>query len=319
MKASILTLGASLALLGAPSAALAFGTRPVVPTPVPITPAEPTSQQAKPFRALELARVTVPAFYFPNGTRADFNVDLNALIEGQVNSSRYLRTTLADPLNPSRLLLSGGITSFEADVVGMNLKIGWNKAGVLLPGQGVSGEVTLRLTAMTMDFMVYDRVTKQVYLSSNTNETLSQLKLDVKVNLADVNATLEAFYKTVMSKAVQKATADIMAKLENKANFDTLFWEASVLGVDQADNFLALGAGAAAGLKEGDVLTVYSYCAPEEEAAGQCFRRFLADVRVKRALMNSAEATPWTASDSLGSVRAGDRVEVKALSVGVAR
>lgn len=278
----------------------------------PKNPEENTNGQAKPFRYVTLDAVTVPAFYFPNGQRADFNVDLNRVIESEINNSRYFRSQFANPVGQSRLAVAGGITSFEADALQLNLKIGWNKNGVINAPANATGEVDLRLTALSMDFMVYDRVTKQVYMSSKTDETLSQLKIQVKVNLANLNGSLDIFYKEVMAKAIQIATHDIMANLENHQNFDILPWETKVNGVDAAASVVSLGAGNAAGVKKGDVYSIYTECTPEEEQSG-CFRRFLTDVKVDRTSAENAEASPSTAADSVQKVEKGDRVEVKPL------
>jgi hypothetical protein len=259
----------------------------------------PISQQAKPYRYLELDKVTVPSFFLPNGSRVDYNIDLNALIQTKINESRYLRTRMSVPEAPSRLVITGGITSFEADVAGTNLKIGWNKGGVLVPGQTVTGEATIRLTSMSMDFLIYDRVTKATRLSASTDQTLTNLKLEVKVNLANIDLSLNSFYQQVLAEAVGRATADVMKRLENRSDFD-----AGVVG---------LSLGAADNVRVGDIYSIYTACSAEETAAGQCFSRFLADVRVTQVGMSSAQAKAYTESDSLVKIQAGDRVEVKPL------
>lgn len=314
MKTLFATLGA-LALTFAAPEAHGMGAKPAQPAPTqPTQPAPaPISQQAKPYRYVELKKVTVPAFYLPNGNRVDYNLDLNSLIESQINASRYLRTRMAVPEAPSRLVISGGITSFEADVVGANLKIGWNKNGVLLPGQGVTGEATIRLTAMSMDFLVYDTVQKATRLSATTDQSLSNLQLEVKVNLADIQGSFTMFYKEVLAKAVAKATADVMTRLENRSDFDSVYWESPVLGVDLNENFVAFGSGSADNVKVGDIFSLYTGCSAEETANSQCFPRFLADVRVYQVGMSSSQAKPYTEADSIQKVQKGDRVEVKPL------
>ena len=317
MKTLIATLGALALTLATTEEARAFGAKPVEPTQPaptnPIPPPAPVAQQAKPYRYVELERVNVPSFFLPNGSRVDYNIDLNALIQTKINESRYLRTRLSVPEAPSRLAITGGITSFEADVAGTNLKIGWNKGGVIVPGQTVTGEVTIRLTSMSMDFLIYDRVTKATRLSASTDQTLSNLKLEVKVNLANINGSLTSFYQQVLSEAVGRATADVMKRLENRSDFDTVYWEAAVTGKDEAAGIIGINLGSADNIKVGDLFSIYTACSAEETASGNCFSRFLADVRVSKAGLSNAEAKAYTESDSLVKIQAGDRVEVKQL------
>jgi hypothetical protein len=211
------------------------------------------------------------------------------------------------------LVITGGITSFEADVVGANLKIGFNKGGVIVPGQTVTGEATIRLSALSMDFLIYDRVTKATRLSASTDQTLSNLKLEVKVNLANIDGSLDLFYKQVLSQAVAKATADVMKKLEDRSDFDTVYWAAGITGKDESAGIVGLSLGSSDNVRVGDLYSIYTACSAAEEAAGQCFSRFLADVRVVRVGLNSAEAKAYSESDSLVKIQAGDRVEVKTL------
>ncbi|RYZ96815.1 MAG: hypothetical protein EOP11_22910 [Proteobacteria bacterium] len=315
MKTLLATLGALALTLATTEDAHAFGAKPAEPTlPAPIpAPAAPIINQAKPYRYLELAKVTVPSFYLPNGSRVDYNIDLNSLIQTKINESRYLRTRLSTPEAAPRLIVTGGITSFEADVVGANVKIGFNKGGVLVPGQAITGEATIRLTAMSMDFLIYDRITKATRLSASTDQSLSNLKLEVKVNLANIDGSLDLFYKQVLSQAVGRATADVMKKLEDRSDFDSVYWAASITGKDESAGIVGLSLGAADNVRVGDLYSIYTACSPAEEAAGQCFSRFLADVRVLRAGQNSAEAKAYSESDSLVKIQAGDRVEVKTL------
>lgn len=269
---------------------------------------KPSAPQAKPYRFVHLAHVTVPAFYFPNGVRADFNADLDKLIETEINSSRYLRTQVSSPDRPPRLIITGGVTSLEMDVLQFNMKIGWNQNGpIALPGVPVaSGEVDLRLSSLSMDFKIYDRITGQSYMSSYTNEALSKLKIEARVKVDEITASLDVLYKTKMAEALRIATADILKNLEANADFDVLPWEAKVLGVDTGR--VVFDAGASAGVAAGQAYSVYTHC-PDGDTS--CFMRFLADVKVDRTSPISAEAVPFTPQDSVDKVTSGDRVFVK--------
>jgi hypothetical protein len=300
-----------------PHTVQAFGGRPA-PAPAPTPPPAPTQQQAKPFRLAAMAPITVPAFYFANGVRADFNSDLNALVESEINQSRFIRTqAIPEGQGGPDLIISGGVTSFEMDVLQFNFKIGWNPGGVIgLPGsctigfidQCASGEVDLRLSALSMDFKIFDRRNKVVYLSNFTDENISKLKVAVRVNLAAIQSSLDVFYKTKISESMRTATRDVMRRLENDRNFDLLPWNARILGVDNERSLAIIGAGSRGGVKVGDVYSIYSSCDSAEIQS--CVRRFLADVRIVRAGQTSSEATLM--EGSLNRIQPGDDVEVKA-------
>lgn len=295
------------ALIFCPSFATEAHAGGAKPTPEP--PPAPVKQE-KPYRYVNLAHVTVPTFYFPNGVRADFNADLDKLIETEINNSRFLRTQVATPGHEPRLYITGGVTSLEMDVLQFNIKVGWNQNGPIpMPGVPVaSGEIDLRLSSLSMDFKIYDRVTGQSYFSSYTNETLSQLKIEAKVKVSEITASLDVLYKTKMAEALRIATRDIMKNLEANKAFDELPWESKVLGVDAAKNRLVFEGGSSIGVAPDQAYSVYSYCAADD---ANCFMRFLSDVKVDHVSPISAEAVPLTAKDSVQNIRAGDRVFVK--------
>ena len=287
------------------SPAEAFGTR------APQTP-NTSGVQAIPIRTLDLAHVTVPAFYLPNGNRVDMNTDLKAIVDSQINQSRYFRTVNGNPMN--RLVITGGITSLELDILELGLKIGWNPAGALpVIGQiGVSGEVNLKLSNLSMDFKIYDRVTRETYLASYTNETLSNLKFQVKVEVSQIGTSLDLLTKTRLSEAIRRATNDIMLKLENSAGLHYLPWEARVLGADEGGEKITISAGGRQGIKNNFIFSIYSSC--EANSSVLCYERFLADVKVTNTAVESADAAPLSSNDSLKMVYPGDKVFVKPLA-----
>ena len=267
--------------------------------------------QAIPTRYLDLAHVTVPTFYLPNGNRVDMNTDLKTIIDSQINQSRYFRTAIPDPKN--RLVITGGITSLELDILELGLKVGWNPAGAIPIGNlGVSGEVNLKLSNLSMDFKIFDRVTRETYLASYTNETLSNLRFQVKVEISQIGTSLELLTKTRLAEAIRQATSDIMSKLESSPGLHFVPWEARVLGVTEGGGELLLSAGGRAGVLPNFVFSIYSNC--EQNSSAMCFERFLADVRVTSAGQTSATAVPFQASDSLAGVLAGDKIYVKPLN-----
>lgn len=286
----------------------AFGGKP--PEERPNTPPAPTFQQAKPYRVVELARVTAPVFPIPNGEKVDITSELNTLIDTTINSSHFIRTM--ESKGQSRLIVSGGITALEMNILQLGLTIGWNKGGVIpIPGQpNASGEVDFRLSSLAMDFKIYDRLTGQTYLASYTDQDLSQLKIQVHVNLTNLQAAIDVLYKTGMSEAIRIATANIMSQLEANPQFDYIPWEAEVLGVDPESGQMSFNAGSAAGVRANDVYSVYSACVGIEV---NCYTRFLADMKTSNVGGFVSEARGFSSADQVTNIRAGDHVYVKPL------
>jgi hypothetical protein len=304
----------TMALLMSTTSALGMGPKPQDPN----TPAPNAGVQAIPFRYVQLAKVTVPNFYLPNGVRADLNADLATIVDTAINGSRYLRTlnvgTTQNTTGP-RLIMTGGITSFEVDVLQLNLKIGWNQAGsiVVNPGlPGVEGEMDFRLSAFSMDIKIFDSVTGHTYMSKSTNADLANLKFKVKANISDLTTALEVLYKMKVAETVRKATLNIMKQMEEDKNFHVIPWQASIVGIDREQNWISFNAGSQDGIAKQQVYSIYSGCLGNGPETG-CFERWLADVKVSKTGNRTSEASTLTETDSLRSVNIGDLVLVKPL------
>ncbi len=282
--------------------------------PPPAQAPAPQYQQAKPYRLVELSRVFAPVFPLPNGQNVNITSELNSLIDSTINTSRYIRTVEGNSKN--RLVISGGITALEMDIVQVGIHFGWNHNGII-PISGapnLTGDVDFHLDVLEMDFKIYDRVTGQTYVASYTNQEMSNLHIQVHANLAELGAAIDVIQKTGIAEAVRTATKDIMQKLEDNSQFVYLPWEAEVLGVDRDQGKISFNSGGANGVRVNDVYSVYSACPLETPENGDgCFSRFLADVKVNSVGSPFAEATGFSASDSVQGIRAGDRVYVKPL------
>ena len=269
----------------------------------------PEEYQATPYRYVQLSRVTVPPFYLPSGRRVDMNSDLGAIIETEINQSEYFRSGGSD----SRLVISGGVTSMEMDVTQLNIRFGWNPNGALpiFPGRIVEGEFDLRLSTLSMDFKIFDKYTGETYVASYTNENISELNFKVKVNLLNLQSTLDLLTKTKLTEAIRKATRDVLENISEHPNFHYIPWNAHVLHVNEAKDSLFFNAGVLQGVKEGDIFSAYSSCSDNREEF--CFERFLSDIRVISVSGRQSEAEPYTEQDFLSIVEPGDKIYIKVL------
>lgn len=266
--------------------------------------------QAHPIRRVDFAHLTVPAFYLPNGNRIDMNTDIATIVDTEMNRSRYFRTTTD---TNSRLVISGGVTSLELDVLQLNLRIGWNPGGSLpvIGDPGISGEVDLRLSNLSMDFKVYDRKTGVTYLASYTDETLSDLRFTVKVEISQIGSSLELLTKTKLSEAVRSAVEDIMRNMEDHPDMPYVPWESTVLGLEEGRGELSIAAGGREGIKKNYVFSIYSAC--PSNSPDFCYERFISDVKIKQVGVSSSTAVPFQSSDSIVGIYPGDKVYVKPL------
>lgn len=296
----------ALCLLLSHESAYAFGKKAVDPN-------SGSAVQAVPTRMVELAHVTVPNFYLPNGNRVDMNTDLRALVDTEINQSANFRTVEMAPSN--RLVVTGGVTSLELDALQLNLKIGWSPSGALpIPiDPAIKGEVDLRLSNLSMDFKIYDRMTGETYLASYTNETLSNLKFSVRVEISQIGGSIELLTKTKLADAIRQATRDIFKKFSASPGLHYVPWETRVLGIADDRSTVTIGAGGRQGIVAGAVLSVYSNC-EQRSSSGMCFERFLADIRARDIGQASSMAIPNTSADSLNAVETGDKVYVKVLN-----
>lgn len=298
----VLTL---IALVFTPANVWGFGSSRPKPKP------KDTGIQAHPIREVDLAHITVPAFYLPNGNRVDMNTDLETIIDTEINRSRYFRTSHNG--GQSRLVITGGVTSLELDVLQLNLRIGWNPAGSLpvVGDAGVFGQVDLRLSTLSMDFKIYDRATGVTYLASYTDETLSDLRFTVGVEISQITSSVELLTRTRLAEAIRSAVGDIMASMEEHPDMPYVPWETTVLGLEESRQDVTIGAGGRQGIKKNFVFSIYSTC---ENVSDQfCYERFLSDVRVNQVGNQSSRAVPYKNSDSLRNVYPGDKVYVKPL------
>lgn len=292
--------------------ATAGGSKPADPKPP-----QNVVLQAKPYRYVRLARVTVPSFYLPNGQRADLNSDLSAIIDTAINTSRYVRTTNGNSTKdfvPNELILTGGITSFELDVLQLNLKVGWNQNGAIIiaPGvPGAQGELEFKLSNFSMDFKICEAKAPNVcttYVASSTNAGLANIGFKVKVNIDQVTSSLELLYKMKIAETVRKATQIVLKQMEDRSDFDLLPWEAKVSGVDLGTNTIVFDAGQSAGILKDQVYSVYNRCDSPD-----CFKKWQADIKVKRVGAVTSDAAPLSDQDQIKNVYKGDSVFVKIL------
>lgn len=265
------------------------------------------SATATPYRYVNFRQLTVPEFYLPHGKRIDMNIDLKEIVTTQINKSRQLRTYAEGSGQDARLVIAGGITTLELDVTEIGFTIGWDPTGGLpIPGSiSASSETDLRLSKLSMDFRIFDRETGEVYLAHYTNETLSQLKFDIRVKWNEIGTSFDFAYKTALADAVRAAVSDIIKKMDADEKMAYVPWQAQVTGIDVAQNSLYFSAGGRDGVRAKEQYSIYSYC---DETNVNCLQRYLGDVQVSQANQNQAYASILSNGSQM---QVGDLVYIK--------
>jgi curli biogenesis system outer membrane secretion channel CsgG len=111
-----------------------------------------------------------------------------------------------------------------------------------------------------MDVRIVDAVTSEILFSTRTAADASRTGFKVGYSGADFGADLGAFQKTPLGEATRKAIVDTVAKMVSQFGTEAApepaaAWSGTLLVAD--DGSLVIKAGTGAGLKTGDVFTVY--------------------------------------------------------------
>ncbi len=316
----------------------------------PATNNQVRETQAFPTRLLELGSVSAGSFQIPNNMRVDLSIDLPTLVDSEVNQSAKFRTfrpTIESGGQamaiPAHGVLKASITSIELDFASIGVKVGYRPGGLAssntstdtasntststgtgtstdignvssASGVQLNGEVTVKLSAISMDFRVVDSVTNATYGAASADHVTTALNLSFKVDFTPgLSIGPEAQFRSRLSVAIRALMAQGMAKLAATPHINYLPWAASVREVDQARGLILFDAGVQTGLVVGNILSVYKACAVQN---AECFERYTGvDVRTARVLQGYAEGAPRGIDaarmrEVLNSVSPGDKVYI---------
>lgn len=148
----------------------------------------------------------------------------------------------------AQLLVRGSVTEFSQAAGGGGLRVGsgmFGRLGGALGLESVNGVVA-------MDVRLIDTSTGQVLQSQRAEAKLSQRGVSADINVRQVSFGGEAFEKTVLGQATREAIDQAVAFIIR--SMEPVPWTGRV--VEVAGDQVYINAGAAAGLKPGDVFTV---------------------------------------------------------------
>jgi curli biogenesis system outer membrane secretion channel CsgG len=151
----------------------------------------------------------------------------------------------------AQILVKGEVTEFEASASGHGLTAGLG-LGSLPLGLRLGGN---RSTAhMALDVRLIDASTGQVLYTQRVTSQAKTFGLALGVDYRDASVDTDSFSKTPLGTAMRDAVTEAAGYILTQSH--EVLWSGNV--VDAQGNALYVNAGTAAGLKVGDVLSVYT-------------------------------------------------------------
>lgn len=283
----------------------------------PVVVAEPVDSQAFPVRILELRNVSASSFHLPNGNAVDMNMNLRELVDSQINQSAKFRTYQRNTPLARHGVIDATITSLEMEIASIGLRIGYRpdgNGGTTDAGSGASGstpssgsggsagsgtqltgQLTVKLGQIAMDFKIFDSDTGETYSAVTTDQVTAGLDLSFTVDFSNVSIGPAFQFRQALSGAIRTLVSHAMQRFVAAPRMNFLPWQAIVREVDGTRKLVLFDAGLRAGVSVGNLFSVYSSC-----ETGSCLEHYVGDVKVKRVLDGSV-----TGSDPLGYSEAG--------------
>lgn len=220
--------------------------------------------QAFPARVVSLGKIYETGFKLPDGKSVvDFEQSLPIVIATTFTDFND-KIRIAD-LNtpPSHYVLNGGVTSFDANVVGLNVRFGY-KPGVGDIGQGTipsgTGTVGVKLNEFTMDFHIVDTESSPPTIIAAKFASAKELKIDLKVDIdfGQYQGGLDFVYNSPVTAVFRRLIRKVVDKMveDPRTNF-YMDWFGSISKVDYDNNTLFINAGMRQGIGQNNVFTVY--------------------------------------------------------------
>lgn len=261
-------------------------------------------QPARPVRVLSVG--TLP-FQLPNGERVEISQDLKTIFETTLLTHSSLRPAefaLDDPC-AQWLEIRAAVTSLDLDVTEFGVRFGYTPQGAIPTVDSITGEARVKLGSLTMDLglRLCTRNGCQVVVASSADQTLAELKVDVKVDFSLVTTGASFMTRTPMGAAFRTVFEKAVTRLEKASQLASLPWRAQVVTVDHGSGQFWINAGREQRLPVGMALDVF---APSPQGPACSVSQRVARAQVRTLTAVSSEAEILETYDR--SVRSGDVV-----------
>ncbi|MBI2606151.1 MAG: hypothetical protein HYW49_08740 [Deltaproteobacteria bacterium] len=263
--------------------------------------------QAFPVRTVSVGRIYDTGFKLPDGrNQVNMQQALPILLATQIADGSDKIRVAALGGTPARYVISGGVTSFVAEVADFGVTFGY-KPGTGDVGngslQGANGKVDVRIGELEMDFHVVDTsVTPNVVVVAKFASARDLgVKLEATMDFGDIDLGARFVYDSPVTKFFRRALKKIVERMSEdpQTNF-RMDWEAALTRVDFDLKRVFFEAGLRDGIEPRNVFTVYD---------GD---RRIGEIRVERAELDQSSAFFKDDADGrlLKSSRQGDPVRV---------
>ena len=221
--------------------------------------------------------------------------------------SGYKFSVTGPDVPAARYVITGGVTSFVAEIATLGITFGYKPQGDVGQGglTGGEGKVKVRIGQLEMDFQIVDTQTGVVVVAkhASANDFGIDLEAEVDFNSSDwgplnarfiYDSPLTPFFRKVLGRVISKMAED------PHTNF-MMDWQTQVTRLNLSKKKLSIGTGMRGGIVTNNVLSVY-----DREA------NHIGEIKVESADMESSTAAFKDDDDGrkLQASQIGDDVKI---------
>ncbi len=280
--------------------AFAFGKKRVDPN---------ADTQAFPARTISLGKIYNTGFKLPDGkTQVDFQQALPIVIATTFTdfNDKIRIADLNNPPSSTRYVVNGGVTSFVAEVAGLNIVFGYKpQIGDIGVGKltGGEGKVKVVVSEFEMDFQIVDTQASPptIIVAKYASARDVSVKLEFNIDFGQIQAGLDFVYNSPATETFRRLIRKVVDKMvqDPRTNF-YLDWTGLVSKVDYDNHTLMINSGMRQAVGQNNVFTVYN----GSDRIGE--------IRIDRLELDQAQAH-FKDDDQfvkLNSTKAGDNLKV---------
>lgn len=273
----------------------------------PSAPSNGIGTQAFPARVVSVGTIYDTAFKLPDsrGMNVDMKKVLPVMLATQATEAGDKIRIASLEAPASRYVITGGLTSFVAEVNGFGITFGYkpSNGGDVGNGQltGGEGKVDVRIGELEMDFHIVDTQSNQIVVAKFASANDLGVSLHAQVDFSQYQTALDFTRDSPIGKVIRRAMTKVIQKMteDPKTNF-YMDWSSKLAGVNLDLKRVFFNAGMVDSIQDGNVFTVYD---------GNVR---LGEIKVEKA--DRASSTAYFVNDKddklLKSARAGDDVRV---------
>lgn len=230
--------------------------------PSQFCPSQPKDSIAIPIRPVLLRNIGTKVFVLPNGMPADFQTDLQTMLNTVLTNSAPFAAS--DPMSSlpcdTYLELRSAVTHFQLDVAELGISVGFSPSGSLGPISGITGKVGVKIGTIAMDFSLWQctrgRCTSVIASSANQSTASGNLALEIDFGVIKTGPSL--LFNTPVGEIMRKIMNKGISDLAASPRVHELPWRAQVKEYIPSAGIFIFDAGSQARLKVNQAFEVYA-------------------------------------------------------------